>query len=496
MATFTFFNIEGTDFPDNGPVVHQILLVGGATGVITDVKIILIGVTHTFPDDLDMMLEGPNGSNNLVFWSDVGASDDIFNKTFEISDSAPTALPATNLTPGEFKPTDNDNTENDAYFGSSTGGVNHAAPGGASTLASAFNGLNPNGIWTLYLKDDTMGDSGSLARWALSITTSSNAALVDGGADADTLAIDSASPSGGFFFFSNLSFPVFYSGISSFAFNGFGGNDTFVGGLEPNVASGGDGDDVLSGGGGVDVLSGDNGADTLSGGVGNDTLDGGLGIDALNGGPGDNSFVVNSVGDGVVEAAGGGTDRVDSPVNHALRINVENLLLTGAAAINGLGNTHANSITGNSARNTLLGASGNDALNGGGNNDVLIGGLGKDALTGGAGNDRLDFNTVAEIGRGTTRDVVAGFQPGLDDIDLASIDATGPAVPGHTFSFLAVKGAAFTGAAGQLRWFQQNPAGTANDKTIIEGDINGNGVAEFQIELAGLKNLTAGDFVL
>jgi hypothetical protein len=43
-----------------------------------------------------------------------------------------------------------------------------------------------------------------------------------------------------------------------------------------------------------------------------------------------------------------------------------------------------------------------------------------------------------------------------------------------------------------LRWFQQ----IVSDKTIIAGDINGDGVADFQIELTGLKTLTAADFVL
>ena len=57
-------------------------------------------------------------------------------------------------------------------------------------------------------------------------------------------------------------------------------------------------------------------------------------------------------------------------------------------------------------------------------------------------------------------------------------------------------GAAFTGAKGQLRWFQENPVGTVNDKTIIAGDIDGNKVADFMIELTGLKVLTAADFVL
>ena len=40
------------------------------------------------------------------------------------------------------------------------------------------------------------------------------------------------------------------------------------------------------------------------------------------------------------------------------------------------------------------------------------------------------------------------------------------------------------------------PAGTANDKTIIYGDINGDARADFQIELTGLKTITASDFIL
>ena len=53
-----------------------------------------------------------------------------------------------------------------------------------------------------------------------------------------------------------------------------------------------------------------------------------------------------------------------------------------------------------------------------------------------------------------------------------------------------------SGIAGQLHFRQENPAGTVNDKTIVEGDINGDKVADFQIELTGLKALAAADFIL
>ena len=152
-------------------------------------------------------------------------------------------------------------------------------------------------------------------------------------------------------------------------------------------------------------------------------------------------------------------------------------------------------IVGNGANNALSGLGGNDTLNGGGGNDVLTGGAGKDTLTGGVGADDFDFNSVAEIGKGETRDIITDFAHLSDDIDLSTIDANGSA-PGNTFSFLAAQGAAFTGVAGQLRWLQDNQPGTANDKTIVEGDINGNGLADFQIQLTGLKTLTASDFIL
>ena len=118
-------------------------------------------------------------------------------------------------------------------------------------------------------------------------------------------------------------------------------------------------------------------------------------------------------------------------------------------------------------------------------------------MTGGAGADDFDFNSVAEIGKGATRDVIR---------DFAHLDRRYRSVhhrcqrrrarPCRVHASSLSKGAAFTGVAGQLCWFQDNRPGVANDKTIVEGDINGNRVADLQIQLAGLKSLTSGDFIL
>ena len=134
---------------------------------------------------------------------------------------------------------------------------------------------------------------------------------------------------------------------------------------------------------------------------------------------------------------------------------------------------------------TSIGHNGADSLLGGLGNDRLTGGVGRDVMTGGANADTFDFNTVGETGKtAATRDRIVDFShPQHDHIDLSTIDANG-AAPGNKFIFLAGNGAAFTGVKGQLHWFQQNPAGTAHDKTIVEGDINGDKHADFQIELS------------
>ena len=222
--------------------------------------------------------------------------------------------------------------------------------------------------------------------------------------------------------------------------------------------------------------------------------------------------MINSTGDRLTETSG--IDLVRSTVTKTLATGFEKLTLLGSLNINGTGNAAANVIMGNTGNNKLSGAGGNDALNGGSRHDILnggagndtliggtgndrlIGGLGKDTMTGGAGADDFDFNSVAEIGSGAGRSFIRDFAHLVDDIDLATIDANGGAAGNAAFSFLAAKGAAFTGVAGQLRWFQVNAPGTANDRTIIEGDVNGNRVADFQIQLTGLKTLTAADFFL
>ncbi len=122
------------------------------------------------------------------------------------------------------------------------------------------------------------------------------------------------------------------------------------------------GADSLFGGVGNDALFGGTGRDLLDGGNGNDLLDGGKGYDRMFGGLGDDIYIVNSIGDQVAENTGSGIDRVQSSVSWTLGENVENLTLTGSAAINGTGNGLANVLIGNGSANSLDGGSGDDTV--------------------------------------------------------------------------------------------------------------------------------------
>ena len=118
------------------------------------------------------------------------------------------------------------------------------------------------------------------------------------------------------------------------------------------------------------VINGTPANDSLTGTAGDDTIDGGAGADTMAGGTGNDTYIVDNSGDRIVEAAGGGTDTVQSSVAFNLSAEVENLILAGSGNINGIGNFLNNSITGNSGNNLLGGGSGADTLTGGAGNDV------------------------------------------------------------------------------------------------------------------------------
>jgi Ca2+-binding RTX toxin-like protein len=145
---------------------------------------------------------------------------------------------------------------------------------------------------------------------------------------------------------------------------------TLVGTNGADILIGSAGNDVISGLDGADQLFGGLGNDILDGGLGNDILNGGLGADVMTGGAGNDTFVVDNVGDTVIEALNGGVDLVQTSLaNYNLSANVENLTYTGVGTFIGGGNT---------LDNLMIGGAGNDLLNGGAGVDRLVGGLGND----------------------------------------------------------------------------------------------------------------------
>jgi Ca2+-binding RTX toxin-like protein len=276
---------------------------------------------------------------------------------------------------------------------------------------------------------------------------------------------------------------------------GTAGNDVFTGGRGNDTLSGLAGNDQLTGGEGNDLLDGGTGTDTMTGGTGNDTyvvdntgdvvtenlnegtdtvqsfitytlganvenltlmgtgrnagignalnnvltgnsganlLDGQAGADQMTGGTGDDLYMVDNLGDVVIEQAGEGTlDRVSSVVTYSLSANVENLALIGTAAINGTGNSSDNVLTGNSAENVLTGLAGNDTY--------IIG----------AG------DTVVEGANAGTDTVVSGITHSLgtnvENLTLVGISATngtGNALDNVLNGLLNLAGNTLTGGAG------------------------------------------------
>ncbi len=141
----------------------------------------------------------------------------------------------------------------------------------------------------------------------------------------------------------------------------------------------------------ANTLTGNSGANILSGGSGNDTMVGGAGND---------TYVVDAAGDVVTEAAGEGTDLVQSSVNYTLSDNVENLTLTGTGNINATGNTLNNTLTGNAGNNILDGGAGNDTMVGGAGDDTYVVDSSSDVVTEGtnAGTDTVLSSITYTLG--------------------------------------------------------------------------------------------------
>jgi Ca2+-binding RTX toxin-like protein len=247
-----------------------------------------------------------------------------------------------------------------------------------------------------------------------------------------------------------------------------------------NTLTGNNAANLLSGGAGNDSLLGLNGADTLNGGAGADTLAGGIGSDR---------YIVDSALDVIIELEGEGSDQVVTAISFTLADGIENLQLTGAAAVNGFGSAAINRLAGNDGANLLRGFGGNDNLLGGGGADTLDGGVGRDALTGNAG---ADWFLLADPSA-TDPDRIVDFTPGEDLIALAGPFFVGlPAGPVAAASFVAHAALTATSAAGVPQFIYHTGLGVLS----FDADGAGGAVAVRLASLVGAPALTAGDLLL
>lgn len=259
--------------------------------------------------------------------------------------------------------------------------------------------------------------------------------------------------------FTDLSSYSIASLVSVEGLTGMNGDQQLTGNAGWNVIDGGAGADLMTGGAGADVYFVDNVGDSvveiadqgtdeiytglatysletlqnvenltgqaddqqLTGNAANNVIYGGGGADSMRGVGGDDSYDVDNAGDRVLEGAGAGTDTVTSSVSFVLGPNVENLFLSGSAAINGNGNALANGITGNSAANILNGLGGADTMAGGGGDDIyFVDNTGDSAAEGGGGGVDLVKSSVSfTLGDNVEKLLLFG---------LAAIDATGNSV--------------------------------------------------------------------
>ena len=233
-----------------------------------------------------------------------------------------------------------------------------------------------------------------------------------------------------------------------------------------------EGGDYLDGGLGDDELVGDVGNDRHHGSAGNDALSGLKGNDILDGGAGDDNMY-----------GGAGDDRLlgGDGADHLFSSEGEDVLL-GGAGMDYLGGLSGNDrLEGGSAADTLLGGDGAD---------TIVGGERQDVLTGGTGSDQFQFFSGDIEPASAQADVITDFRHGAGDrINLRGIDAnTSTADVDDRFSFLGT--GAFTGTAGELRY------AVVDGNIFVQGDTNGDSLADFYIRVDDVSKLVTADFVL
>lgn len=172
-AQTTFTNATSISIPNSGSATPypSAISVSGLPTSITKVTVSLNNYSHTFPDDVDMMLVAPNGTR-MVISSDVCGNAPIANLNIVLDDAAANITPdAGTCVSTTYRPSNVGTADPFPAPASTSVAAENAAPAGTATFASRFNGIDPNGTWNLFVVDDTTGDAGTLAGgWSITIS--------------------------------------------------------------------------------------------------------------------------------------------------------------------------------------------------------------------------------------------------------------------------------------------------------------------------------------
>ena len=129
-----------------------VLDVSGLRGRIVDLDVILTGLTHGSPYDLDIVLVAPDGTH-VTLMSKAGGVRNVRRLDLRLDDEAPTRMPNRLVRSGRYRPT------------------RRLADGLGPALLSRVDGIDPNGRWRLFVYDSVRRDRGRLAGWSLVLTT-------------------------------------------------------------------------------------------------------------------------------------------------------------------------------------------------------------------------------------------------------------------------------------------------------------------------------------
>lgn len=166
VSNTTAITIPGSGSEGPASLFPSTIDVSGISNV-TDVDVILHGLSHTWSGDLEIVVQGPGGQG-VILMDGVGGSSNWTNDTVTFSDGAPAMTNASPGADGTFSPS-----------GLSAAGLINppcSLPecAGAGALLSVFAGLDPTGLWALSIFDDVGFDTGNLAGgWSLRFTGTS-----------------------------------------------------------------------------------------------------------------------------------------------------------------------------------------------------------------------------------------------------------------------------------------------------------------------------------